>query len=443
MQDRSGSRVFDAMSTPTRRDFLHATALASSALAMPLLRAQGANNRVRLGLIGPGGMGSNHLKNLVKNPEVEIAWLCDVDAQRLESAAKLAQGDSGKAPRTTPDLRKVLEDPAVDAVLIATPDHWHAPATLLALAAGKHVYVEKPCSHTLREGRLMVEAARKAKKIVQVGTQSRSTDHVQQAMEKLHAGAIGDVLSVKVWNSQFRRNIGHVQPSAPPAGLDYDTWLGPAPKVPYQSNMLPGSWRWFYAFGEGDIGNDGVHDLDIGRWGLGVDTHPTRIAALGGKYFHDDDQQWPDTQAVIFEYDLGGGEKRMLTYEQRLWSDYHQEGFENGDAFYGTNGYMILGKSGGWKIYDKKDKLREEGKGSPDLVAHHRNFIECIRSGAVPTADIHEGHLSASLCHLANIATRTGRVLEFDPKAERITNDADANMLLTREYRYHWSRPAV
>jgi predicted dehydrogenase len=429
------------MSTPTRRDFLHATALASTALAMPSLHAQGANNRIRLGIIGPGGMGMNHLKNLVRNPEVEIAWVCDVDAKRLEAAAKLAQGDAAKPPRTTADMRKVLEDASVDAVLIATPDHWHAPATILALAAGKHVYVEKPCSHNLREGRLMIEAAQKAKKVVQVGTQSRSTEHVLQAMAKLHGGAIGEVISAKVWNSQFRRNIGHVQPSAPPAELDFDTWIGPAPKVPYQSNMLPGSWRWFHAFGEGDIGNDGVHDLDIGRWGLGMDTHPTRIAALGGKYFHDDDQQWPDTQSVLFEYDLGGGKRRLLSFEQRLWSDYHQEGFENGDAFYGTNGYMILGKGGGWKIYDKKDKLREEAKGNPDLLAHHRNFIECIRNGATPAADIQEGHLSAGLCHLANIATRTGKVIEFDPKTERITNDAEANKMLAREYREHWGTP--
>ena len=432
------------MSTPTRRDFLHATALASTSLALsPSLKAQGANNRIRLGLIGPGGMGTNHLKLLSKNPDVEVAWLCDVDSKRLETAAKTAASLSGNAPKTTKDMRVLLAEKDIDAVFIATPDHWHAPATLLALAAGKHVYVEKPCSHNLREGRLMIEAARKAKRLVQVGTQSRSTEHVRQAMEKLHAGAIGEVISAKVWNSQFRRNIGHVQPSAPPPELDYENWVGPAAFVPYQSNMLPGAWRWFYGFGEGDIGNDGVHDLDIGRWGLGVDTHPTRIAALGGKYFHDDDQQWPDTQTVIFEYSLEGGKKRLLTFEQRLWSDYHQEGFENGDAYYGTNGYMILGKSGGWRIFDKKDKLREEARGAPDLVAHHRNFFDCIRNGSTPAADIQEGHLSASLCHLANIATRTGRVIEFDPKAERITNDTEGSKLLAREYREHWGRPVV
>jgi hypothetical protein len=186
-----------------------------------------------------------------------------------------------------------------------------------------------------------------------------------------------------------------------------------------------------------------VHDLDIGRWGLGVDTHPSRIAALGGKFVHDDDQEWPDTQSVLFEYHLEGGKKKLLSYEQRLWSDYHQEGFENGDAFYGTNGYMILGKNGGWRIYEKKGKLREEGKGTPDLAAHHRNFFECIRNGGVPHADIHEGHLSASLCHLGNIATRLGRTLTFDPKSERFTGDPEADKMLTRDYRDHWARPKV
>lgn len=412
-------------------------------MAFPSLRAQGANERLRVALIGPGGMGTNHLKLLAKTADVEIVWVCEVDAKRLETAAKTAQELSGKTPKTTRDMREVLADKGVDAVFIATPDHWHAPATLLALDAGKHVYVEKPCSHNLREGRLMVDAARRTKRVVQVGTQSRSTEHVRTAMQKLHSGAIGEILSVKVWNSQMRGNIGHVPPSEPPPELDYDAWLGPAPKVPYRSNLLPGKWRWFHGFGAGDMGNDGVHDLDIGRWGLGVDTHPARITAIGGKYFHDDDQQWPDTQTVLFEYHLDGGKRRLLTYEQRIWSDYHQEGFENGDAFYGTGGYMILGKSGGWRIFDKKDKLREEAKGSPDLAAHHRNFFDCIRHGGTPNADIHEGHLSAALCHLGNIATRLGRMLHFDPQGERFVGDAEADKLLTREYREHWGRPKV
>jgi predicted dehydrogenase len=194
----------------------------------------------------------------------------------LADAVKIAEGIAAKAPKAEKDMRRVLEDKAVDAVVIATPDHWHAPATILACDAGKHVYVEKPCSHNIREGRLMIDAARRAKRVVQAGTQSRSTEHVRRAMELLHGGAIGEVLVAKVWNSQLRSSIGHAKPSDPPAHLDFDAWVGPAPMVPYQSNLLPGIWRWWHAFGTGDMGNDGVHDLDIGRWGLGVETHDLR-----------------------------------------------------------------------------------------------------------------------------------------------------------------------
>jgi predicted dehydrogenase len=329
-------------------------------------------------------------------------------------------------------------------VFIATPDHWHAPAAILAAEAGKHVYVEKPCSHNVREGRLMIEVARRNKRVMQVGTQSRSTRHVQRAMELLHNGAIGRVLVAKAWNSQRRSSIGRARPDAPPAHLDFDTWLGPAPRVPYQSNMLHGIWRWWHAFGTGDMGNDGVHDLDIARWGLGVTTHPNRIAALGGKYFFDDDQQFPDTQNVLFEYgpDAATGKPRQLIFEQRIWAPYVEQGYENGDAFYGTDGVMLLGKHGGWKLYGPRNKLREQMGGSPDLRAHHDDFFRRIREGGTPNADIEIGHLSSSLCHLGNIATRIGRVLEFDPKREQIVGDAEANAMVTREYRDHWGRPS-
>jgi predicted dehydrogenase len=293
------------MNTSTRREFIQRTTVAAStaALAYPnILRAAGANDRVIVGMIGPGGHGSNLLKSFAAQPDVAIAWVCDADAQRMSAAAKAVESATGKAPKAGRDMRRVFDDKAVDAVIIATPDHWHAPATLLACEAGKHVYVEKPCAHNIREGRLMVQAARRFQRIVQVGTQSRSAPHLQRAMQLLREGAIGDVLVAKAWNSQLRNNIGKAKPADPPANLDFDLWLGPAPVVPYQSNLLPSIWRWWYAFGTGDIGNDGVHDIDIARWGLGVDTHPTRVAALGGKYFFDDDQQFPDTQYISFEY---------------------------------------------------------------------------------------------------------------------------------------------
>ncbi len=250
------------------------------------------------------------------------------------------------------------------------------------------------------------------------------------------------MLVAKAWNSQRRRSIGHAKPSDPPATLDYDLWLGPAPLTPYQSNLLPGVWRWWYAFGAGDMGNDGVHDIDLARWGLGATTHPSRIAALGGKYFFDDDQQFPDTQYVVFEYP-GQGRTKQLIFEQRIWSPYVQEGYENGNAFYGTEGMLLLGKQGGYKVFGPRNKLIDEVKGgSPDLVAHHRNFIECVREGKQPRADIEVHFPSTALCHLGNIATRVGRIIHFDPQRKQIVDDSEANKLVRREYREdHWAKP--
>jgi len=436
------------VSTTPRRQFIKSSSASIGALATVHLasglRAASPNDKVSLGIIGPGGMGRSHIRNLVQRKDAEIAFVCDPDANHRANAANMVGADTGIKPKQLGDLREMLEVNSVDAVFIATPDHWHAPAAILAAEAGKHVYVEKPCSHNIREGRLMIEAARLNKRVMQVGTQSRSTRHVQRAMELLHNGAIGRVLVAKAWNSQRRSSIGRANPSAPPAHLDFDTWLGPAPKVPHQSNMLHGIWRWWYAFGTGDMGNDGVHDLDIARWGLGVTTHPDRIVALGGKYFFDDDQQFPDTQNVLFEYGAGGatGKPHQLIFEQRIWAPYIEQGYENGNAFYGTDGLMLLGKHGGWKLYGPRNKLREQMGGSPDLRAHHDDFFRCIREGGTPNADIEIGHLSSSLCHLGNIATRVGRALEFDPKREQIVGDDAANAMVTREYRDHWGRPS-
>lgn len=288
----------------------------------------------------------------------------------------------------------------------------------------------------------MVEAARRNRRVVQVGTQSRSARHVLQAMERLRQGAIGEVLAARVWNSQLRGNIGKLKPTDPPPHLDYDLWLGPAPFVPYQPNFLPSSWRWFYAFGVGDIGNDGVHDLDLACWGLDVNTHPNRIAALGGKHFFDDDQQFPDTQCVVYEYSGAGRPKQQLIFEQRLWSPYVQEGHENGMAFYGAKGMMVLGKHSGWVLYGPRNVESERVEGQLESAPHHRNFLDCVKSGQPPNADILIGHLTAAVCHLGNIATRVGRTLTFDPQSERIVADDQANGLLRRAYRQdHWAVP--
>jgi predicted dehydrogenase len=434
------------MKSIPRRTILRRGAAGAAGLALGGVRADGsAGQRVAVGLIGAGGMGSNHLRLLAARRDVEVAYVCDVDRDRLAAAGAVVEKGSGKAPDGVKDLRRILDDRRVDAVWIATPDHWHAPAAILALDAGKHVYVEKPCCHNIREGRLMAEAVARSGKVLQVGTQSRSTAVVRDAIDRVRGGAIGEVLVAKAWNSQLRRSIGKATPSEPPPQLDFDLWLGPAPAVPYRSNLLPGVWRWWYDFGCGDIGNDGVHDLDVACWGLGVATHPGRVACLGGKSYFDDDQQFPDTQYAAFEYPdaAGPGRAKRLVFEQRIWSPYVQEGYENGAAFYGTEGMLLIGHSVGWTLYGARNKKVAERTGPADLAAHHQDFLDCVRgTSRTPNADIAAGHRAATLVHLANIAARVGRVLNFDPRSETTLGDAEAAALVARRYREgHWATP--
>lgn len=429
---------------PSRRQFLR-SASATLAAAPALARAVSPDDPVEIAFIGPGGMGLNHIKALCEAGQVRFRWIIDPDADRAALAAKTVETATGQKPAVAADLRRALEDSAVSACFIATPDHWHAPATLLAASAGKHVYVEKPCSHNLHEGRLMIEAAARHGVRIQVGTQSRSAPHVRKVIERIAAGAIGDVLVAKAWNSQLRRDQGRHPDSQPPANLNYDLWLGPVPEVPFKKTYHPGSWRWFRHFGSGDIGNDGVHDIDIARWGLAVPSHPSRITAMGQKLHFEDDQEWPDTVHACFEYDVAGGHKRHLVYEQRIWSPYVQEGQENGSAWYGTQGMIIGGKSKGWQIFGPKNRLIETIPAEGNALAiHHGNFFAALRDPALPLhAGIVEHHPSTALCHLANIALRTGRNLTFDPARERFAHDEEADGMLSRDYRSHWAAPVA
>ena len=425
----------------TRRTFLTRSgpgAAAAAVMASSASKVWGANERINLGVIGLS-RGKSLCAAFKKQPDAHLSYVCDTDRHRLDAA----KGQFG-ADKAVVDFREILDDKSVDAVVIATPDHWHAPAAILACGAGKHVYVEKPPSHNIREGRLMIEAARRHDRVMQVGTQSRSSEGIREGIELLRDGAIGDVLLVKVINSQRRANIGHGQPSDPPAHIDYDQWVGPAPWIRYQANRLHYGWHWSYKFGTGDMGNDGVHDLDIGLWGLGVETHPTTVHGYGSKLFFDDDQQFPDTQYITFEYPGDGqiGHKRVLVFEQRIWSPYHQEGMENGDVFYGTKGLMILGKKDGYQLYAERNKLVKERTFDLPPVEHQRNFLDAIHAGKRPNADIEIGHQTATVVHLGNICARLGRGLTFDPKTEQIVGDEEANRLTRREYREgHWAVP--
>ncbi len=414
-------------------------------------RGEGTADRVRVGVIGGGNQGKSHVSSLLELDTAQLVTICDVDQTRL--ADRIEQ--TGGTAKGVADFRRILDDPSIDAVSIATPDHWHTPAALLALEAGKHVYVEKPLSHNIQEGKLLVAAAKKHNKLVQHGTQSRSNPGFQEAIEMLRGGVIGDVLIAKCWNWQRRKNIGHGKPTDPPATVDYDTWVGPAEWLPYQDNRFHYDWHWWHNFGCGGIGNDGVHEMDYALWGLGVETHPTRISALGGKYFFDDDQQFPDTQQAVFEFTGDGenpegvGKRRMLIFEQRLWSTTYPYNVDAGAEFVGTTGQMFLSKRGKMLLRGERNKVLDKQLAqSPkaEVVTNFANWIDAIRGGSKLNAPVEVGHRTATALHLANISTRLQKTISFDPQNEQIIDaDAQARALQGRVYRDggHWGVPKV
>jgi len=424
------------MTDSSRRSFLKQAGIGAAVTGWsPSLQAAGANDRIRWGIIGCGQRGRWFFD--------DADYVCDPDKKRLAIAAEKSGVDSAHA---VTDFRRILDDPSIDAVVIAAPDHWHAPAAIMACEAGKHVYVEKPCSHNFREAQQLLEAARRNKVVVQHGTQQRSRPFTIEAIAKLHDGIIGDVLVAKAWNIQRRDNIGFGKPGATPAEVDYDMWVGPAEWNPFQANRFHSDWHWWYNFGTGDIGNDGAHEIDYARWGLGVDTLPSRAVALGGKYYFDDDQQFPDTATCVFEYpkDGQGGNPRQLVFEMRLWSKNYPINCDSGVEFFGSAGKMSLSKRGKMIIRDDKNQVIEEKRAEkPPPRIHLDNMFASIRNSSKPSADILEALRSVALIHLANIAVRTGRALDFDPVKEQIVGDEDANRLLSRKYREggHWAIP--
>lgn len=403
-------------------------------------RAVAASDKVTVCLMGVGGRGQTMAQWFGALPDVRIPLICDVDENVTGKVMKMVTESQGQAPRLISDIRRVLDDKSVDAIVMATPLHWHAPGTILACDAGKDVYVEKPASHNIREGRLMVDAARRNQRIVQMGIQSRSRPVTQRFVEYVQSGHLGKTLMAKVWNVQMRRDIGRKADEPVPAGVDYDIWTGPLPKMPFNRNRYHGTVNWHWHYGTGDIGNDGVHWLDIARWAMGLGA-PRQVSGMGAKLYFDDDQQTPDTMNITYDY----GDK-LIHFEQRLWNRYRLEGSENTVAVYGDQGMAQVGRwQGGhheFRVFDNAGKMiHSDREPSPDFNHHARNFIDCIKSRQQPTGDIEAGHLSTVLCHLGNIVARTGRAIRYDARAEGIMDDSEAQRLVSRKYRPHWSTP--
>ena len=449
------------MTTRTRRRFIRdgAAAAAGTALAPAVLnrtvsaasqdRVAGANRRVRVGLVGCGGMGSGDLRAMLRLGAQCVA-LCDVDDAQSAAVRDRIGKDLNQTPDlVTRDFRRVLERQDIDAVIVATPDHWHALPTVMACQAGKDVYVEKPLALTIGEGRVMVNAARKHGRVVQMGTQQRSATHFRDAVEYVKGGALGKIRLVKTWAYQdWMGNIPVVPDSAPPAGVDYDMWLGPAPKRPFNKNRFHFNFRWFYDYSGGLMTDWGAHMIDVANWGMGV-TAPRAAMSVGGKFgFPDDAEETPDTQQALLECD---GFSMIWEHATAIGQGPYMR--DHGAAFHGNNGVLVVDR-GGWEVLPETETkngrktYRMAGEprrgGSGDFhAAHVRNFLECMDSRARPNSDVEIGHNSMIACHLANIAFRTGRRVQWDAARERIVGDAEAQKLVMKPYRAPWSLPGA
>ncbi len=417
-----------------RRDFLGATATAGLALGLSALPARAAvkdaNERILVGVMGTGGRGSGLAQLFEKLPNCQVAYVCDVDQKRMESAAAGVAKVKGNTPKTVGDFRKVLDDKTIDVLVVATCNHWHAPAAILACAAGKNVYVEKPCSHNPREGELLVEAARKYKKNVQMGNQRRSWPKVIEAIQQLRDGVIGRVWFAQSWYLNNRGTIGKGKAVPVPEGLDYDLWQGPAPRKPFHDNYLHYNWHWFWHWGNGELGNNGIHMIDLCRWGLGVD-YPIHVTSSGGRFRFEDDQQTPDTHVVSYTFP----DRKTITWEG-LSCTQLPSGKGADVIFVGDKGSLMISGTG-YTICDPKGKEVRKETGSGSDAMHAGNLLDAIRSGKTLNSEIEEGHKSTLLCHLGNIAHRTGRALRCGEKG-RILDDKDAMALWTREYEKGW-----
>lgn len=418
----------------TRRDFVQKSALGAAALTVPTVipsRAFGAADRVTVAVLGVNGRGTNHIEGYGKLEGVEVVALCDPDLVVLGNRAGEFEKKYGRKVKQYQDLRKLYLDKSIDAVSIATPNHWHSLAAIWAMQAGKDVYVEKPGSHNIFEGRKMVEAAAKYDRIVQHGIQLRSSAAVQEAIKHLRDGLIGRVYMARGLVFRWRDDVGRKGPSPVPEGLDYDLWTGPAEMLPFSRDYVHYNWHWHWNYGNGDIGNQGTHETDLCMWGLDVGL-PEVISAGGGKFVHDDAKVTPDVLSCQFMYPK---ERKMIEFEVRPWITNEENGVSVGNIFYGTEGYLVVYNYDRYESFLGRDK-----KPGPSRKAggdHYANFIEAVRKHdkSVLNAPVETAHLSSALSHLGNIAYRTGRTLKFDPVKEKFIGDDEADRMLTRNYR--------
>ncbi|MCE9561579.1 MAG: Gfo/Idh/MocA family oxidoreductase [Planctomycetes bacterium] len=427
------------MSDLTRRKFLATSALTLSAASYNRA-ADKPNEKVRVAIMGLKIRGKQLAPVFAAAPNVQITHLVDPDPSMVKPVLDVLKNPENP-PKAEQDIRKVLDDKSVTAIVVSAPDHWHALATIWAAERGKHVYVEKPVSHNLIEGQQMVKAARKYKVVVQAGTQRRSQSSVIAAREYVAAGKLGKVAFGRAWIAGNRPNIGFAKPEPVPQGVDYSLWLGPA-SGEFTKNRFHYNWHWFWDLGTGEIGNNGIHGLDVARNVMGLDA-PTKISCAGGKYYHDDEQQTPDTQIATFDFPTGPGGALgcTLVWEHRVWEKKGQgpEGQGYGISIHGDKGTMLF-DGDTWKVRGGDDATE---KPKSDMVTDHvRNFIASIRGEATPNAEIEIGYKSTRLCHLGNLAYRTGKTLLFDAKTEQ-TNDAEANKMMGREYRKGFELPVV
>ena len=437
-----------------RRDFLKTTSaaglglMAGSRAVAPLFAAgtQGsANEKVVVAVVGVNGRGAVHAQNFAKIVNSEVAYICDVDSRVVGKGVEAAGRSQPNAPKVISDFRRALDDKAVDAIAMATPDHWHAPMTLLALKAGKHVYLEKPSGHNPHEDEMLIAAASKYGKHVQLGTQRRSGPRFFEAIQALSEGAIGRPYLARAWYANTRGTIGKGKPAPVPTELNYELWQGPAPRTPYRDNVVHYNWHWFTRWGTGEICNNGTHEIDVARWLLGVD-YPTTVSSNGLRNHFADDWEFPDTQDATFEF-TGG---KTIVWHGQSCNGLPMYGRGRGTMLLGTAGSLIIDQDG-WVLADLKNKVMKESvameKGDAlnttgdDLLTelHMRNFIDAIRSGAKLNAPIADGAKTGLLCHLGTIAHQTGRKLHTDPKTGHIIGDKDAMSRWSRTYAPDWT----